>query len=79
MIKQPTNTVPKVTVEITTSILYPWEIGNYFKYNGRKYRIQKIISEAKYACVNGLNSEISDDTPIQNQIIVSLVVGALVR
>lgn len=78
MIKHQTNTVSKVTVEISTSVLYPWEVGNYFKYNGRKYRIEKIISEAKYACVNGITSEIADDTPIQHQIIVSLVVGTLV-
>jgi hypothetical protein len=78
MTKHYTNTTPKVTVEIGTSILYPWEIGDYFKYHGKKYKIEKILSDAKYACVNGITSEISDDTPIEHQIIVSLVIGTLV-
>ncbi|AFY96380.1 hypothetical protein Cha6605_5498 [Chamaesiphon minutus PCC 6605] len=79
MIRHRTNTISKVTVEISTSVLYPWKIDDYFKYHDRKYRIEKIIREAKYACVDGIISEISDDTPIQHQIIMSLVIGALVR
>jgi hypothetical protein len=69
----------KVTVEISTSILYPWEIGNYFKHNGRKYRIEKIIDETKYCKENGIISEIAKNTPIENQRITSRVVGALVE
>ncbi|WP_309738305.1 MULTISPECIES: hypothetical protein [unclassified Chamaesiphon] len=69
----------KVTVEISTSVLYPWEIGDYFKYNGQKYRIEKIIRETKQARIDGTIGEISADTPIDDQIITSLVVGTLVR
>jgi hypothetical protein len=69
----------KVTVEISTSVLYPWEVGNYFKYNGQKYRIEKIICEVKQARVNGIISEISANTPIDHQIITSLVVGTLMN
>jgi hypothetical protein len=65
----------KVTVEISTSVFYPWEVGDYFKYQGQKYRIEKIICEKIQASINGVISEISVDTPIYNQIITSLVVG----
>ena len=69
----------KVTIEIDTSALYPWEIGNYFKHNGLKYRIEKIISEVRYCKVNGVTSELSSNTPIENQMITSRVVGTLIR
>jgi hypothetical protein len=69
----------KITCKIETSILYPWEIGHYFIYQGQKYRIEKIISEVKYCDVNGVASEISGNTPIEHQKIASLVVGAIVK
>jgi hypothetical protein len=67
----------KVTVEISTSVLYPWEVGDYFKHNGRKYRIEKIITETRHCKINGIFSEIAKNTPIENQMITSRVVGNL--
>lgn len=65
----------KVTVEISTSVLYPWEVGDYFKHNGRRYRIERIISEIKHCQVNGIFSEIAENTPIDERVITSRVVG----
>ena len=69
----------KVTVEISTSVLYPWEVGDYFKHNGRKYRIERIISETKYCKVNGIISEIAENTPIVDRVITSRVVGTSIE
>jgi hypothetical protein len=68
-----------VTCEIETSIFYPWEIGHYFRHQGKKYRIEKILKEVKYCCTNGVVSDISIDTPIENQRIASVVVGVLAK
>jgi hypothetical protein len=79
MPKNQTLVTQKVTTEISASVLYPWEIGNYFKHNGQKYRIEKILKEVKLARIDGIVSEVEIDTPIENQIITSLVVGTLIR
>jgi hypothetical protein len=69
----------KVTVEISTSVLYPWEVGDYFKHKGRKYRIERIISEVKYSKINGVISEITENTSIEDRVITSLVVGTSIE
>lgn len=69
----------KITTEISASALYPWEVGNYFKHNGNKYRIEKVLKEVKLACIGETVSEIAIDTPIEHQIVTSLVVGTLIR
>ncbi|PSB55113.1 hypothetical protein C7B77_16050 [Chamaesiphon polymorphus CCALA 037] len=69
----------KIIIEISSSVLYPWEVGNCFKYNGCKYRIEKILKEVKTSQIDAVISEVSIDTPIENQIVTSLVVGTLIR
>lgn len=75
----PSKIEHKITCRINTSIFYPWEIGHYFKHQGQRYRIEKIIENNKYAYIDDIASEITADTPIENQMISSLIVGVLVK
>ena len=68
-----------ITCRINTSIFYPWGVGDSFKHKGQKFRIEKIIKNTKYAYIDGIVSQITEDTPIENQMIASLVVGVLVK
>lgn len=77
MLKYTTFPTHKVTVEISTSIFYPWEIGDYFRHQGHKYRIDRILGETKYASVNNTLHELSCDTSPENQVIINLVTGTL--
>lgn len=77
--QKPNNVEHKITCRINTSVFYPWEVGNYFKHKGQRFRIEKIIESKKYAYADGIVDDITEDTPIQNQMITSLVIGVFIE
>jgi hypothetical protein len=68
----------EITYRLRTHILYPWTIGESFKYKERKYRIVQILHEESYTYVNGMIKDIDLDTPMAFQWIDAIVVGELI-